>query len=81
MTWVNSCGRGASPTQDGSPSHMSIARMLVPRDPEVTVRAPDAIVASLEEQVKRWNTPEEQEDDYYTAVAKKPRMEDKRSEL
>ena len=55
--------------------------MLVPRDPEVTVRAPDAIVASLEEQVKRWNTPEEQEDDYYTAVAKKPRMEDKRSEL
>ena len=54
--------------------------MLVPRDPEVSVRAPDAIVASLEEQVKRWNTPEEQEDDYYTAVAKKPRMEDKRSE-
>jgi hypothetical protein len=68
---------------DGSPSQLSIARTLAPdvfsRKLEISVRSLDAIISTLEQRVKHWSSPEELEEDYYMAVAKKPKVEDKRS--
>ena len=43
------------------------------------MRSLDAIISTLEQRVKHWSSPEELEEDYYMAVAKKPKVEDKRS--
>ena len=69
--------------QDGSPSQLSIARILAPdvfsRKLEISVRSLESIISSLEQRVKHWSSPEELEEDFYMAVAKKPKVEDKRS--